>query len=90
MNEATIFGRFIPFGVRNGLFLTAGIGKMNSLKFALSDLLAATISCTTYFYLYYHFGDAVVSVIKQSNYIIFAIAISAAVYFFYKKKKAKV
>ena len=35
-------GRFIPFGVRNALFLTAGLGKMNFFKFALSDLIACT------------------------------------------------
>ena len=33
-----ILGRFIPFGVRNALFLTAGLGKMNFTKFALSAI----------------------------------------------------
>lgn len=53
-----ILGRFIPFGVRNALFFTAGLGKMNAVKFALSDLLACTISCVTFFYLYYTFGES--------------------------------
>ena len=44
-----IVGRFVPFGVRNALFLTAGLGRMGFMKFALSDLLAATISCSVYF-----------------------------------------
>ncbi len=39
-----VLGRFIPFGVRNALFLTAGIGKMNAMRFALSGLLAATLA----------------------------------------------
>lgn len=43
-----IFGRFIPFGVRNGLFLTAGLGKMGAIKFACSDLLACTISTVSF------------------------------------------
>src|SRR5690606_28372717 len=55
-----IIGRFIPFGVRNGLFLAAGLSRMNAVKFALSDLLAATISCGVYFTLYYQFGESVI------------------------------
>lgn len=81
-----IFGRFIPFGVRNALFLTAGLGKMNFLKFALSDLLACTVSCTTYFYLYYQYGETVIEYIKQANYIIFALALSLVLFLFFKKK----
>ena len=30
-----VVGRFIPFGVRNALFLTAGIGKMSPVRFAI-------------------------------------------------------
>lgn len=87
-----ILGRFIPFGVRNGLFLTAGLGKMKTIKFALSDLLAVTTSICTYFTLYYHYGESVISYIKKSNYVIFAIAIIVVTFFFIKsrsKKKAK-
>lgn len=69
-----IIGRFIPFGVRNGLFLTAGLGRMNFLKFALSDLLACTISTITFFSLYYHFGKAVVASIMEANGMIFGLA----------------
>ena len=68
-----IFGRFIPFGVRNGLFLTAGLGKMNFLKFALSDLLACTISTIIFFSLYYNFGEMVVDYVKKGNIILFSV-----------------
>ena len=84
-----IFGRFIPFGVRNGLFLTAGLSKMNFVKFALSDLLAATISCTTFFTLYYKYGKSVIEVVKRGNMIIFGIAIVVVIAFLLKKKLAK-
>ena len=84
-----IFGRFIPFGVRNGLFLTAGIGKMKPLKFALSDLLAASISCTVFFSLYYKYGTSVVEIIKKSNYLIFSVAIIFAIFMIIKNKRAK-
>ena len=84
-----IFGRFIPFGARNGLFLTAGLSKMNALKFALSDLVAATISCGVYFTLYYKYGESVIASIKQFNLFIFAVAIIVAVSFYVKKRKEK-
>lgn len=85
-----IFGRFIPFGVRNGLFLTAGLGKMNFLKFALSDLVACTISCSTFFYLYFSFGEKVIEYVKKGNIILFSIAVVAVVvFYFYNKRKKK-
>ena len=82
-----IFGRFIPFGVRNGLFLTAGLGKMNFLKFSLSDLLACTISCSVFFTLYYKLGAQVIDFVKKFNIIIFSLAaVGIVVYFIWKKK----
>jgi membrane protein DedA with SNARE-associated domain len=83
-----IIGRFIPFGVRNAMFLTAGLSKMDFMKFALADLLACTISVATYFYLYYQYGEAVIDSIKEANIIIFAIAILAVVgYFIYRRSQ---
>ena len=81
-----IVGRFIPFGVRNGLFLTAGLGKMDFKKFALSDLLACTISSVTFFTLYYNYGNAVVEYVKSGNKVVFSlVVIGLAVYFIRKK-----
>ena len=82
-----ILGRFIPFGVRNALFLTAGLSKMNFLKFALSDLVAATISCSLYFWLYYTYGKSMVDIIKQSNVVIFSIALVVVLYLIFTRKK---
>ncbi len=84
-----IFGRFIPFGVRNGLFLTAGLGQMNFLKFSLADLLACTISTITFFTLYYHFGKAVVSYIMEANVIIFGVAAVLLVGYVLIRRKRK-
>jgi len=75
-----LIGRFIPGGVRNGLFLTAGLGQMPVIKFALSDGLACFISVTTYFYLYFHYGESVVAAIKQGNKIILIGAILFAAF----------
>ncbi len=83
-----IVGRFIPFGVRNAMFLTAGLSKMDFVKFALADLLACTISVATYFYLYYQYGEAVIDSIKEANIVIFVIAILAAAgYWMYRREQ---
>jgi membrane-associated protein len=77
-----IFGRFIPFGVRNALFLTAGLGKMNFRRFALSDLLAASISCSFYFWLYLTYGKAVIAVVQRGNMVLFGAAAGFGIFFF--------
>ncbi|MCF7971829.1 MAG: DedA family protein [Methylococcaceae bacterium] len=82
-----ILGRFIPFGVRNALFLTAGLGKMNFTKFALSDLLACTISSLSFFSLYYYYGETVIDYIKQGNIVIFGLVIILLSIFWYKNKR---
>lgn len=68
-----LFGRFIPFGVRNALFLTAGLGRMNAWKFAISDFIACTISCVFFFWLYFTFGEEVIEVVKKGNIILFTL-----------------
>jgi membrane protein DedA with SNARE-associated domain len=70
-----IFGRFIPFGVRNALFISAGLGKMNFIKFSLSDLLACVISTSVYFPLYYFYGESVIDYVKKGNIVIFSLAL---------------
>ena len=82
-----ILGRFIPFGVRNALFLTAGLGKMNFIKFALSDLLACTISTACFFTLYFYYGETVIAYIKQGNMVVFSLAFIAIAVFWYRKKQ---
>lgn len=81
-----ILGRFIPFGVRNALFLTAGLGKMNFIKFALSDLFACTISSVSFFTLYYYYGESVIAYIKQGNMVLFSLAFILLAVFWYRKK----
>lgn len=83
-----IIGRFFPFGVRNALFLTAGIGKMNFLKFALSDLLACVISTVSFFYLYYTYGETMIEYVKQGNIILFSVgAVVLVGYFLFRKRR---
>ncbi len=35
--KTLFFGRFIPFGVRNIIFLTAGLAEMKFFKFSFSN-----------------------------------------------------
>ncbi len=81
-----LIGRFIPFGVRNALFLTAGLGQMHFLKFALADLLACTISTITFFTLYYHYGSSVIDFVKEGNIIVFSTAAIVLAGYFLRKK----
>lgn len=83
-----IFGRFIPFGVRNALFFTAGLVKMKFLKFVLADLLAASISITFFFTIYYKFGPDVIRYVKKGNLILIAaLVISLSVYLYFRFKR---
>ena len=52
-----ILGRFIPFGIRNGLFMSIGISSFSFRKFLLWDLLAVFIWSTSCFYLFYKIGE---------------------------------
>jgi len=69
------FGRFIPFGVRNGIFMTAGVGKMDFLTFALIDLSGCFVFSLLLFSLAYVCSQNLESVtyaVHKGNLIIFA------------------
>ncbi|MEQ9365866.1 MAG: DedA family protein, partial [Leptospirales bacterium] len=53
---AIFLGRFIPFGVRNALFTTAGLSRMAFWKFALFDFFACLSSTALLFSLGRAFG----------------------------------
>ncbi len=55
--KTLFFGRFIPFGVRNVLFMTSGIIKLRFLKFLLIDAAALVISSSVMFSLGHAFGE---------------------------------
>lgn len=71
-----IVGRFIPGGVRNALFMTAGLGKMPFWKFILRDGFACLISSTVIFSLGYSLGQnyhVVLHYFKTYNEIVVGI-----------------
>ena len=71
-----IVGRFIPFGVRNTMFITAGLFGLRLRRFALYDTTAATISVSTLFFLAYHFGDAVEKPFHAVGIVLFILLLS--------------
>ena len=77
-----VIGRFIPFGVRNGLFLAAGLGKMKFRQFIIADMLAAALSTGVYFWLYFHFAEHVVRAFQQSQTAIIGVVFAALVTWF--------
>lgn len=87
-----LIGRFIPFGVRNGLFLTAGLGKMPFGKFILSDGIACVLSNTALFSLAYMVGknyEVLISSLKTFNIFLFAAFVVAIISFIWYKRRKK-
>jgi len=60
---------------------------MNFTKFALSDLLACTISSVCFFSLYYYYGETVIDYIKQGNMVVFGLVLILVGIFWYKNKR---
>jgi membrane-associated protein len=87
-----LLGRFIPFGVRNVLFLTAGLGKMSFRKFILSDGIACILSNTALFTLAYTVGknyEALLSSLKTFNIFLFSAFVVAVIGFIWYKRTKK-
>ncbi len=55
--KTIFFGRFIPFGMRNVIFMTCGLIRMKFMKFFLTDLLALACTSAILFTLGYSFGN---------------------------------
>ncbi|MDR2159311.1 MAG: DedA family protein [Treponema sp.] len=68
--------RFIPFGVRNTLFMASGLFGTPLRRFALYDIIAATISMNVLFFLVYVFGEDVRKPVKAVGIILFIFLVS--------------
>jgi membrane protein DedA with SNARE-associated domain len=88
---ALILGRFIPFGVRNCLFMSAGMSRMSFVKFICIDAIACTLWCGSFFYLVYALGnnyETLLSSVKAFNLLIFfAFSVTVIGIIWYKKRK---
>ena len=90
---ALIIGRFIPFGVRNVLFMSNGMSKMSFSKFILWDGIACAIWSLVCFSLYYVLGknaDVLYTDLKIINFFIFFVfSMTVIGVIWYKKRKKK-
>jgi membrane-associated protein len=90
---AFVAGRFIPFGVRNCIFLTSGISKMPFKIFVLRDAIGCFIWTTTIFSLVFMVGqnfDVIWKTLKTFNIILFsAFSVTVISVIWYKLKKKK-
>lgn len=88
-----LVGRFIPFGVRNCLFMTAGMGKMHFGKFILSDGIACLTSNMTLFCIAYALGknyQILFHYLKTFNIILFsAFLVTLIGIIWYKRRKKR-
>ena len=86
-----IVGRFIPFGVRNCIFMSSGLSRMSFLKFALFDFIACGIWASCAFYAFYAACSnytTLVSYVKTFNIAIFSVFVIAVIgIVWYKKRK---
>ncbi|MCQ2582280.1 MAG: DedA family protein [Treponema sp.] len=84
-----IICRFIPFGVRNMLFMGSGFVNFPITKFLLVDSIAAFISSATLFTLTYFIGEAIETNWKILGIVLFVVFAIILVVLFARHKKKK-
>ncbi len=88
-----LVGRFIPFGIRNCIFMTTGMSKTNFRKFIMRDALACLIWASVCFFGFYRLGqnyEALLSKVKTLNLFIFlAFGVTVIALVWYKKYRRK-
>jgi len=89
-----LIGRFIPFGVRNCIFMSSGMSKMSFLKFILRDAVACLLWSSCTFYLFYKASENYLVLwghLKTLNLLIFAaFSVTVIGFIWYKiRKKAR-
>lgn len=89
--KTLFFGRFIPFGVRNVIFLTAGLAKMNIYKFMIVDFLALSITSTVLFTIGYTLGsnyEIIFPYLNKYKLVLFSLfLLTILTIIIYKKRK---
>lgn len=86
-----LIGRFIPFGVRNGIFMSTGISRLSFLTFILRDLFPAFLWTTSAFLLFHTLGsnyELLVKYVKLINLSLFcAFGVTVIAVICYKRRK---
>ena len=83
-----LIGRFIPFGVRNCIFITTGMSKANFRTFVFRDALASSLWVSIMFFIFYQLGHAyevLLLKIKTLNlYIFLGFGVTVIAFVWYK------
>ncbi len=86
-----LIGRFIPFGVRNCIFMSSGMSKVHFGKFILRDAVACSVWCSSLFFLFFTLGqnyEIVWHYLKTFNLVIFAaFSVTVISWIWYKRRK---
>lgn len=81
--KALFFGRFVPFGMRNLIFMSCGLIRMPYFKFMIIDLAALACTSTILFFLGYSFGNNYQAILTYvSRYKIIIIVLVALLVLF--------
>lgn len=86
--KTVLFGRLIPFGVRNIIFISAGFSKMRFPYFMVSDIIPLSITSSLLFYLGYSFGDnyrEILPYLDRYKIIIFGLFLIALLFILLKR-----
>ncbi len=90
---AYIIGRFIPFGVRNCLFMSSGLSKAPFKRFALIDAVGCSLWCSTMFFLFYTLSrnyEVLWHYLKVFNLVIFLFfGVTVIAIIWYKSRKKR-
>lgn len=88
-----LIGRFIPFGVRNGIFMSSGAAKTSFRLFAIRDMIPCLLWTTSAFFCFYKLADSyhlLVKYLKIINIIIFStFTVAVILCICYKRVKGK-
>jgi membrane protein DedA with SNARE-associated domain len=86
-----LIGRFIPFGIRNCIFMSSGMSRLSFVKFALWDLVASFVWCSVSFYLFFNLGKnlpLLLQHLKIINISLFiAFSVTGITLLWYKRRK---
>ncbi|HON79064.1 MAG TPA: DedA family protein, partial [Spirochaetota bacterium] len=86
--KTVLFGRFIPFGVRNIIFISAGFSKMRFPRFMVADIIPLSITSSLLFYLGYRFGEHyrdILPYLDRYKIVLFGLFLTAILFILLKR-----
>lgn len=88
-----LIGRFIPFGVRNALFMSSGMTNSSFVRFAITDFFTCLLWTSLFYFGFYQLGTnygTLVHYAKIINLIIFfAFGVTVIAIIWYKRRKGR-